>query len=203
VAANDDVVVGPADAAELAALAGADVSHLGLLEERWERVTAGNGALLVAEVGGAAVGHVYLWWEDADERELREHLPGVPLIMNLWVRRDQRKRGVGTALIRSAEWMLRRRGHRRVALGVDVGNTVALKFYLGRGYYGWPHEDIKTHRDEFGEEGKGEPTWEVCAVLMKELAGPRRWVTGIAPEGVLRPMRRLRAWQTAGPARRR
>ena len=73
-------------------------------------------------------------WAPADEPEVRERLPGVPLMF--WLRVDEpfRRQGIGTALIREAESVLRRRGHRRVLIGVDQANLPARRLYLSLGY---------------------------------------------------------------------
>lgn len=56
-----------------------------------------------------------------------------------------------------------------VALGVELHNKVAIKFYMGRNYDPWPYEDLKTHYDEFTADGRHEIGEEICAVYMKEL----------------------------------
>jgi hypothetical protein len=56
-----------------------------------------------------------------------------------------------------------------VALGVELDNKIAIKFYLGRDYYPWPHKDLMTHYDEFMADGTRTVGEEICAVLMKDL----------------------------------
>jgi GNAT superfamily N-acetyltransferase len=166
---NPRLSIKPAKEGDELELAGDDVSHLRILQERCERMADGRGLLLVAWCDEIAVGHIYLWWEPADEPELRERLKNVPLLMNLWVRKDRREQGIGTALVHEAENQLRARAHRRVALGVELDNRVAIKFYLGRNYYPWPHADLKTHYDEFKADGSHVIGEEVCAVYLKNL----------------------------------
>jgi GNAT superfamily N-acetyltransferase len=166
---DESVTIEPARAGDERALAGDDVSHLRILQERCERMAGTRGLLLVAWCGANPVGHIYLWWEPADEAELRERLPDVPLLMNLWVHKDWRRRGIGTDLVQAAERELRTRAYRKVALGVELDNKVAIKFYLGRHYEPWPYEDLKTHYDEFTADGRHEIGEEVCAVFVKEL----------------------------------
>jgi ribosomal protein S18 acetylase RimI-like enzyme len=53
-----------------------------------------------------------------------------------WLRVDEpfRRQGIGTRLIREAEALLRKLGHRRVLIGVDQANVLARKLYLSLGY---------------------------------------------------------------------
>ncbi|MDQ7903855.1 GNAT family N-acetyltransferase [Phytohabitans sp. ZYX-F-186] len=154
---------------DLPALACGDIDRLGLLSDRLARRDAGKGELLVAWHEGEPAGHVYLWLEPAEEPELRERLPGVPLIMNLWVRDDLRNRGIGTALTARAERWLRARGHLRVALGVAPDNRHATRLYLRLDYEPWPYADLKTFREEYGPNGRVTRYPELCAVLVKDL----------------------------------
>jgi ribosomal protein S18 acetylase RimI-like enzyme len=180
------VEIRPANENDLFAFAG-DPDTFGLLSDRLRRraekgplrvenaegqpgdLLVSKGELLVAFADGEVVGHVYIWDEPADEQVLRELCPHTPLIMNLWVRVDRRRHGVGSLLMDEAEEWLRRRGHHSVALGVDTDNKVAMKLYLGRDYDPWPHADIKTHRDHFRADGSSFVTWEACAIFLKDL----------------------------------
>jgi ribosomal protein S18 acetylase RimI-like enzyme len=89
--------------------------------------------------------------------------------MNLWVHKDWRRRGIGTDLVKQAERELRKHAHRKVALGVELDNKAAIRFYLGRHYDPWPHEDLKTHYDEFMADGSHRIGEEICAVYTKDL----------------------------------
>jgi GNAT superfamily N-acetyltransferase len=56
------------------------------------------------------------------------------LLEDLFVRKEQRGRGVATALVEAVEaWCSEHDAH-RVQLLVDLGNECALKFYGARGY---------------------------------------------------------------------
>jgi hypothetical protein len=63
---DENVTIKPARAGDELELAGDDVSHLRILQERCERMADGRGLLLVAWCGEKAVGHIYLWCEPAD-----------------------------------------------------------------------------------------------------------------------------------------
>src|SRR5438094_858417 len=96
------LTVRPASAGDLTALAG-DVSQSNLLHDRLRRRDADKGELLIASRDSVVVGHIYIWLDEAEEQEIRDAFPDIPLLMNLWVREDCRRRGVGRTLIREAE----------------------------------------------------------------------------------------------------
>jgi ribosomal-protein-alanine acetyltransferase len=127
-----------------------DISDLAsILEEsseaaRWsregfEKLQMLEGILaLVSEMAGSVSGFV-CWRQMADEGE----------ILNLAVRRQNRKKGEGRALLSAALEKLQRGGVRRVYLEVRESNTTAIGFYekqgfsiMGRrpGYYREPEE---------------------------------------------------------------
>jgi GNAT superfamily N-acetyltransferase len=117
--------------------------------DRLGRQRRGRGVLLVARRRRELVGDVYVWWEPAEEAELRERLPGVPLLTHLEVHPRHRNAGVGTALINEAEGLLRQRGHDRVALGVDVRNTDARRLYARLEYVEWGHPPVQVPQETF------------------------------------------------------
>jgi len=163
------VVVRPVRANELPLLA-TDEVHFGLLRNRLNRRDAGNGELLGAWIGDVAVGHIFIWTDEAEEPEIRDNLVGLPLIMNLWVDEPFRNRGIGTRLVHSAEVWLRERGHRKVALGVSPHNREAVRLYLRLFYDPWRYGDIKTEYEEFHDDGTSAGrVFEVCAVYVKDL----------------------------------
>ncbi|WP_163506939.1 GNAT family N-acetyltransferase [Fodinicola acaciae] len=147
------------------------MSQLSLLRDRLRRREAGNGELLIAAADGTILGHVYIWLEPAEEQEIRDALPGAPLIMNLWVRADCRRRGVGSTLIREAERWLVREGHHRVVLGVDPDNLEAVDLYKALHYNQWSGGLIDTFRIEYLADGRTVRHPESCVVYVKNLNG--------------------------------
>jgi ribosomal protein S18 acetylase RimI-like enzyme len=137
--------------------------------ERLSRQRRGRGRLFIAMSGNRAVGDVYVSLEDADESEVRQHLPGVALIQHLEVLAEARNRGVGTTLVTSVESFLLRRGHRRAALGVSPDNADARRLYRRLGYREWEHGIVKTFREEFTADGSMSRTAEQCQILVKWL----------------------------------
>ncbi|SDR28942.1 Predicted N-acetyltransferase YhbS [Thermostaphylospora chromogena] len=143
-----DLTIRPAIDADLTALV-RSFGQVGFFSDRLRRQRQGRGMLLIALRGAIPVGNVYVWWEPAEEPELRERLPGVPLLTHLEVHPHHRNRGIGTALIREAEDVLRRRGHRRVALGVDVRNVDAQRLYTRLDYTEWPYPPVRVPEETF------------------------------------------------------
>lgn len=127
------------------------IAAMGQSEFFTDRLTSQEnelGLLLVAWIDGDAIGRIYLRLEPAEEPEVREHLPGVPLIMDFFVLPDYRNNGFGAAMLDYAEEVLRQRGYPRVALGVDHDNH-AIRLYERRGFREWSHGPVKTSDDEF------------------------------------------------------
>jgi len=78
---------------------------------------------LVAWEGDEPVGHACL-----DSRD------DPPQLQDVFVPEKYRRRGIATELSHAAEELVRSRGHRRIALDVDVGNEAARTLYERLGY---------------------------------------------------------------------
>jgi ribosomal protein S18 acetylase RimI-like enzyme len=128
---------------------------------------AGLGVLLVADLAGEPVGRVYVQFEPPDEPEIREHLPSAALLVHLWVRRDCRKRRIGTALLQRAEDVARQHGRGVVALGVLPENVHAIRLYERIGYEQWPHGLIHAVPETFSQNGNDQ--LERCLVYVRQL----------------------------------
>ena len=140
-----------------------------LLTERVRLQQQNRGVLLVAWHGAEPVGTVYVWIDEAEEPELRRHLPGVPLLVHLRVAEAVQNNGVGTALVAEAERQLRRRGYSSVALGVGPDDHRAESFYRRLRYAEWSHGEIPT-RSEFADgDGDWVSTADRCRVFAKNL----------------------------------
>lgn len=133
--------------------------------DRLRRQQDGHGELITAWSAGQALGAVYLWLEEAEEPEIRRHLPGVPLLTHLEVASSHRNNRVGTSLIDATERRALELGHDRLALAVRHGNLAAERLYRRHRYRRWPHGPVKC-LDKFGDLGV-----EVCDILVKTLAG--------------------------------
>ncbi|MEV0596087.1 GNAT family N-acetyltransferase [Nonomuraea cavernae] len=133
------------------------------------RQRAGHGVLLVAWQAFTPVGDVYLWLDSAEEPEVRDRLPGVPLLTHLEVTPEHRNHRIGTQLMDAAEARLRDLGHSRVALGVDLDNHRARSLYRRLGYREWPHPPVPTTRQVYRADGRVEQVADVCRILVKDL----------------------------------
>jgi len=111
--------------------------------EAWVRKT--NGVVLVAEVNGRVVGHLFLTFEEAPpfvRRELRAYA----YIAELFVRAEARRLGVARALLAAAERIARERGVSRILVSALAGNIPAETTYERAGFAAYATELIKKLR---------------------------------------------------------
>jgi len=111
--------------------------------EAWVRKT--NGVVLVAEVNGRVVGHLFLTFEEAPpfvRRELRAYA----YIAELFVRAEARRLGVARALLEAAERIARERGVSRILVSALAGNIPAETTYERAGFAAYATELIKKLR---------------------------------------------------------
>jgi GNAT superfamily N-acetyltransferase len=163
-----DLVVRMAAAADLGPLT-RSLGDTAAYTDWLRRQHAKRGELLVAFLHGRPVGAIYLWLEDADEPELRRHLPGVPLLRHLRVSGPRQRQRIGTTLIGVAERRLRALGHTEVALAVDVANVDAARLYARLGYRDWHLGRISCSPLAM-TNGNGPK--DICSVLVKTLDQP-------------------------------
>lgn len=83
-----------------------------------------RGELWLAELNGKVVGEVVLMETRADVWE----------VMNIAVDPKLRRKGVGTALLRKARGVAKRRGAHRLEVGTDNGGFHRLAFYQRFGF---------------------------------------------------------------------
>jgi GNAT superfamily N-acetyltransferase len=131
------------------------------------------GMLLVAWIEDVPAGHIYIRLEPADEAELRDRLEGVPVLHHLEVLPAYRRHGIGTALLRAAERYLRRHGHDRVAVGVDLDNVKAAQLYTRLGYAEWPYPLLPTTSEVVLDDGRRVLVDDQCRVLVKTITAAR------------------------------
>lgn len=135
-------------------------------DDRISRQNEHLGMLLAAWRDRRPIGVIYLWLEDAEEPELREHLPDTPILNHLEIHPEHRSSGAGTRLIEGAERRLRKLGFSQVALAVEIGNRRAARLYRRLGYQEWSHETVQCYSLT---DGVGERRIEICQILVKTL----------------------------------
>ncbi|MDI5975766.1 GNAT family N-acetyltransferase [Amycolatopsis magusensis] len=165
---SDRLSIRLARPADLPALTGV-LADREFVEDRLARQQLRAGWLLTAWWDGEAVGGMYVWRDLAEEDELREHLPGVPLLTHIEIAPGHRGRGIGTELIRHGEAQLAAAGTTRVALAVEVTNERAERLYRRLGYREWAHGLITCYAEEVLADGRRKSRPETCRVLVKPL----------------------------------
>jgi ribosomal protein S18 acetylase RimI-like enzyme len=97
----------------------------------------GAQTYLVAWIDGAPVGHAHVAWTKTKL--------GVPEIQDVFVRPEQRRRGVASALNRAAEQLAIARDYTRISLSVGIDNVAARQLYARLGYEdaGLPPERVR------------------------------------------------------------
>ncbi|MBB2941070.1 ribosomal protein S18 acetylase RimI-like enzyme [Actinoplanes lutulentus] len=137
-----------------------------------EHLGKGRGILLFAVLGEVLVGHIFLRLEPPEEPELRDGLPGVPLLQHLRVMDEHQRSGIGRRLLSAAEHRLYTLGHRRVALGVHPDNDPAINLYRGLRFSAWRAEHLATFREHVLDDGSTVRVQEPCLVFVKKLDPP-------------------------------
>lgn len=144
----------------------AELGQRRFFDDRFSRQANKLGMLLVAWRDDRPIGVIYLWLEDAEEPELREHLPGTPILTHLEIHPDHRGSGAGTALIQAAERRLRMLRYAQVALAVEIDNDGAARLYKRLGYEDWPHDTVQCLSLT---DGDGERRIEICQIMVRRL----------------------------------
>ena len=117
------------------------------LAEAQERVAQTDGTVLVAELDGRVVGHLFLEFRQ-DPVFVRAELRPYAYVAELFVREAARGLGVGKALMLAAERTAAARGFGRLMVQVLAGNALAEAFYARCGF--------KAHAIELGKAiGRG------------------------------------------------
>lgn len=160
-----DLRIRRARAADLDAIDG-ELGQRRFFADRLARQHERLGMLLTAWLDARPIGVIYLWLEAAEEPELREHLPGTPILTHLEIHPRHRGRGHGSLLIAAAERRLRMLGHERVTLAVEIGNRRAEQLYIRLGYVEWPHSTVKCYSLT---DGNGQRDVETCLIMVKGL----------------------------------
>lgn len=140
-------------------------------ESRYRVQLARDGLYFVARLDGLPAGHVLLRWQSTNDTL---HLWGIrePCIEALGVDQALRSRGVGTALVRSAEEAARQRGDDRIGLAVGVSNTRARALYERLGYREAGYAAFEVSGSYVDDHGAERSEGETCVYLAKSLVQP-------------------------------
>ena len=150
--AVESLAIAPCTPEALAALDAAMPSQHNRI--RYNAQLAGEGLFLVALLSGAPVGRVLLRWRSTDDTLIRLGI-AEPYVESLGVVPEFRSRGIGTALMQSAEQAAHERGHATMGLSVGVENIRARALYVRLGYRetDFPPFDVRWgNRDGRGVE---------------------------------------------------
>ena len=110
----------------------------------------GDMVVLVARDGEALLGYLKILWH-SDYPPFRER--SIPEIDDLYVTAANRRRGVATRLMGSAEAIVRARSPVvGIGVGLHPGYAAAQRMYVRRGYV--PDGNPLTYRNEFVREGQ-------------------------------------------------
>lgn len=115
-------------------------------EESFIRSVLPPNLYIVAECRGALVGWLTLFQHRA---EFCRHVAE----LGIGVKREFRGRGIGSALVETAQDWARRVGFEKITLGVRASNTVARRLYEKRGfvYEGHRARQVK-HRGQYDDD---------------------------------------------------
>lgn len=129
---------------------------------------SGACTYLTAWAEGQPVGSCLIHWEGGYAPEVRQAVPDAVEVSNLHVHPDAQGRGIGTALLRSAEDQVVARGGGVITLGVGADNPRAASLYARLGY-----RDIglrRTARYVYrGEDGVDRQVTEDSRTLAKRV----------------------------------
>jgi GNAT superfamily N-acetyltransferase len=165
-----DIEIRPAEEADLGLL----IDTFGdekFFTERLARQNDKRGVLLTAWIQRDLIGSAYVRMEPADEQDIRERLPGVPMLNRIEIRPDYRNRRHGTELISAAEQLLADRGYSEVALAVRTDNDDAYRLYKRMEYVPWDNPPVECMYETKLPDGTSELGTEECYVMVKWLGG--------------------------------
>lgn len=98
--------------------------YLDTKEALSKKIKLDEESILVATEKNEIIGSIFILFD-----------PWLPHIYRLCVRKNYRKRGIGTKLLGVAENSIRKRGYKIINLFVEEGHNEIIDFYKKRGWY--------------------------------------------------------------------
>lgn len=120
----------------------AEADAAATLDEVLGRVAGSGGIALVAEDGGAVIGHLFLTIETAPPY-IRAEFRRLAYVADAFVQEPWRGRGTFRAMLSVAEAHAREAGCRRLMIGVLAGNHVAERAYRHAGFRDYAIEMLR------------------------------------------------------------
>lgn len=140
-------------------------------EARYRRQSEGLSTFLIAYVDDVPVGCGEVLWQGPKELDVRAGFPDCPEINGLAVVPERQSRGIGTAIITTAEQLAVHHGYNRIGMGVDDHNVRAAALYLRLGYRETGHRYLDRYQ-YVDESGARHEVADPCRFLVKTISGP-------------------------------
>jgi GNAT superfamily N-acetyltransferase len=136
--------------------------------ERFEMQLDGAAEYLIAW-HLVPVGHLLLMWDGCPDEPITGMQEIEPFIEDFFVLPAARRKGVGNALMKAAEDMIRERGYERAALTNSINNPLSMIVHLKRGWRKAGIEPFEAHRTFTDERGSKREWSARVEYLVKDL----------------------------------
>ncbi|MBN1163863.1 MAG: GNAT family N-acetyltransferase [Candidatus Krumholzibacteriota bacterium] len=136
--------------------------------KRIEGQAGGEGDYLIAWHTIPAA-HIYIIWNGSSEGPLGEREENEPLIEDFHVHPAARGKGIGGALLKEAESLVREKGYERVGVSVIVTNPPVEKMYKRAGFKDSGLGAFKSSRIFTGRDGVHREWSKRVKYLVKDL----------------------------------
>ena len=135
----------------------------------YEQQRAGTATFLVCWDGDQPLGWGLVQWQGCLGERARAVFPSCVELNHLQVRPEHRGRGAGSAILASAEQLVRERGLGRLAVSVGVDNPDAARLYRRLGYRPTAVLDDCAY-SWFDGDGQRHDEVETAELLVKDLS---------------------------------
>jgi GNAT superfamily N-acetyltransferase len=116
--------------------------------------------IVIAWLDDAPAGIGMIRWAGPRDPGAAAAFPSVPELLRLFVRKEFRRQGVGSLLVKFLEDIARIHGAKQIGLGVGIDNKAARRLYEALGYVG---AALSEYTDG------GTPDGDRCSFLMRQL----------------------------------